>query len=85
MTPWEADVAVAMSEARAGRGNQDVARVLAAEVTHLRDQLIDKLAEELKRCPVCGVLADSVVAPSSGPVRYQHGEGWHLGRVSHGG
>lgn len=81
MTPWEADVAVAMSEAVAGRGNPDIARVLAAEVADLRRKLIDKLAEGLKRCPECGARADSVEVPPNGPARYRHGELYHLSAV----
>lgn len=77
-TPWDADVAVAMSEALAGRGNPDVARVLAAEVTHLRGQLVDKLAEQLRRCPRCGQIADSVETRIDGPTRYRHGQIEHL-------
>jgi hypothetical protein len=91
MTPWEADVAVAMSEAQAGRGNPDIARVLAAEVAELRRKLIDKLAADLRRCPRCGELADSVETRIDGPTRYRHGQLEHLDlttdlkAVRHGG
>lgn len=47
MTPWEADVAVAMAEAVAGRGNPDIARVLAAEVAELRRKVADLAPEQV--------------------------------------
>jgi hypothetical protein len=48
MSPWEDDVAIAMSEAMAGRGNPIIARVLAAEVAELRRKVIDLLAREMR-------------------------------------
>jgi hypothetical protein len=44
VTPWDADVKVAVDEAMAGRGNPDVARVLAAEIHRLDAVLADALA-----------------------------------------
>lgn len=80
-TPWDDDVAEAMRCAFAGRAENWplVARTLAAEVSELRAKLVDRLVSELKRCPQCGDVADSVEVRASGPVRYRHGQLEHLG------
>jgi hypothetical protein len=73
-TPWEDDVAEAMRCARSGRSENwpATARVLHAEVTELRAKVIEHEIRELKRCPVCHVVALSVVKEEGKPTRYHH-------------
>lgn len=79
MTPWEADVAVAMDLAVNGHGNPDVARVLAAEVNRLRAAVAGEPHPLVAlRCPRCGQVADSAEKRLDGPTRYHHGQVTHL-------
>ena len=80
-TPWEDDVAEALRCAYAGQCENWplAARTLAAEITELRGKLIDKLAEDMRRCPQCGRLADSVeTRADDGRTRYHHGQFMHV-------
>jgi uncharacterized protein with PIN domain len=79
-TPWEDDVAEALRCAYAGQAENWplIARTLAAEVTELRDKLNDKLAEDLRRCPRCGRVADQVTVCEGKPTVYWHGGTEHL-------
>ena len=79
MTPWEADVAVAEALALSGRGNPDVARVLAAEVHRRRALAGEPSPASLALvCPRCGQVADSVEKRLDGPSRWRHGQVEHL-------
>lgn len=79
MSLWDADVEVAMRLAVAGRGNVDIARVLAAEVYRLQGIAFGpKVARPDLQCPRCGQTADSVEKRLDGPARYRHGQVEHL-------
>jgi len=74
ITPWDNDVAEAVRRAYAGVSDNWplTARTLATELAEVRKQLNDKLAEDLKRCPRCHVVALGVVVEEGKPTRYHH-------------
>lgn len=79
-SPWDDDVAEALRCAYAGSSENwpATARVLAAELTEVRAKLNDKLAEDLRRCPRCGRVADHVTVHEGKPTVYWHGGTEHL-------
>lgn len=83
-TPWEDDVAEAVRCALAGQCDNWplAARTLAAEVAELRAKVIEHEMRELKRCPVCHVVALGVVAELGKPTRYHHETTTHFDRTA---
>lgn len=85
-TPWEDDVAEALRCAAMGTSDNwpATARVLAAELREVRSKLADELARELRRCPVCRVVALGVVTEPGKPTRYHHEAITHFAEVPSG-